>query len=53
MHTDFVTSEEYVRSVLGLSEELRVESMIAFGYPDEEKEPVPAEELEAEKILSA
>jgi len=53
MHTDFVTSEEYVRSILRLPEYIRVESMIAFGYPDEEKEPVPAEELEAEKILSA
>jgi len=51
MHDDSATSEEHVRSVLGLSEKLRVESMIAFGYPDEELEPVLAEELHREKIL--
>ena len=52
MHDDSVTSEEYVRSVLRLPENMRVESMIAFGYPDEEKAPVPAEDLQREKILS-
>ena len=52
MHDDSMTSEEYVRSVLGLPENMRVESMIAFGYPDEEKAPVPAKELQREKILS-
>ncbi len=52
MHDDSVTSEEYVRSVLDLPENMRVESMIAFGYPDEEKAPIPAGELEHEKILS-
>jgi len=51
-HDDSMTSEEYVRSVLGLPEDIRVESMIAFGYPDEEMAPVPAEELQLEKILS-
>jgi nitroreductase len=52
MHDDSVTSEEYVRSVLGLPEKIRIESMIAFGYPDEEKPPIPAKELRSEKILS-
>ncbi len=52
MHDDSMTSEEYVRSVLGLPENMRVESMIAFGYPDEVKAPVPAEDLPREKILS-
>jgi len=52
MHDDSVTSEEYVRSVLGLPENIRVESMIAFGYPDEEKAPIPDDELQREKILS-
>jgi nitroreductase len=52
MHDNSDTSEEYVRGVLGLSENMRVESIIAFGYPDEEKAPVPAEDLEREKILS-
>ncbi len=53
MHADSVTSEEYVRSVLGLPENIRVESMIAFGCPDEDLEPVPATELQREKILSS
>ncbi len=52
MHDDSMTSEEYVRSILDLPENIRVESMIAFGYPDEEKAPVSAEDLQREKILS-
>ncbi|KQC16329.1 MAG: nitroreductase family protein [Methanothrix sp.] len=51
MHDDSQTSEEHIRAVLGLPESIRVESMIAFGYPDEEKAPIPAKELEREKIL--
>jgi nitroreductase len=53
MHDGSQTSEEYVRSVLGLPDGLKVESIIAFGYPDEDRGPVPAEELQQEKILSA
>jgi nitroreductase len=52
MHDDSKTSEEYVRSVLGLPEKMRVESIISFGRPDEEKAPIPAKDLEREKILS-
>ena len=52
MHDDSVTSGEYVRSVLSLPENMRVESIIAFGYPDEEKAPVPDDELQREKIVS-
>ena len=52
MHDDSVTSEEYVRSVLDLPDGLKVESIIAFGYPEEERGPVPAEELQPEKIIS-
>ena len=43
---DNTTSEDYVKGLLGLPEKMRVESMIAFGYPDEDKEPIPREELE-------
>ncbi|MDH7596611.1 MAG: nitroreductase family protein [Methanothrix sp.] len=52
MHSANRTSEEYVREVLGLPGDLRVESIIAFGYPDEVKPPLPAEELEYGKITS-
>ncbi len=52
MHDDSMTSEDYVRSILGLSENIRVESMIAFGYPDEERAPVRVDDLQPGKILS-
>ena len=51
VHSDAQTAEEYVRGVLGLSTNMKVESIIAFGYPDEEKPPIPKTELEYDKIL--
>ncbi len=52
MHSDSQTSEDYVKATLGLPEKIRVESIIAFGHLDEEKSPIPAEELQREKIIS-
>jgi len=49
---DDTTSEDYVKGLLGLPEKMRVESIIAFGYPNEEKEAIPGEELEYGKIIS-
>jgi hypothetical protein len=51
MHSSSQTSEDYVKQVLGLPENLMAECMIAFGYPDEDKEPVAGEQLEYGKIL--
>jgi nitroreductase len=51
MHSSSLSSEDYIKRALGLPENFHVESIIAFGYPDEEKEPVPKEQLEYEKIL--
>ncbi len=34
-----VTSEEHVKSVLNIPDNLKVLSIIALGYPDEVKEP--------------
>jgi nitroreductase len=51
MHDDTTTSEEYVKDVLGLPEHMKVESIIAFGYADEAKPPIPEEQLEYRKIL--
>ncbi|HUS76802.1 MAG TPA: nitroreductase family protein [Methanothrix sp.] len=51
MHSSNLTSEDYIKQVLGLPENLNVESMIAFGYPDEDRKPIPKEQLEYEKIL--
>ncbi len=46
------SSEEYVRQAAGISKELSVECMVAFGYADEDKGPINKDELEYEKILS-
>lgn len=51
MHRDAMASEDFVRMVLNLSDKMRVESIIAFGYPDEKLSPVPKESLEYSKIL--
>ena len=52
MHSSNLSSEDYIKRVLGFPENLSVLSMIAFGYPDEEKRPVSKETLEYEKIIS-
>ncbi|HEB74858.1 MAG TPA: hypothetical protein ENJ04_00715 [Nitrospirae bacterium] len=44
------TAEENVSAVLGIPGNLRVESIIAIGYPGEEKPPHGAEELQHEKV---
>jgi nitroreductase len=51
MHNSLQSSEDYIKGVLHLPENMRVECMIAFGYPDEKKEPTPRRDLEFEKIL--
>ncbi len=53
MHNDGQTSEDYIRKALDLPEGSKVECMIAFGYPDEIKEPHPKSELEYGKILES
>jgi nitroreductase len=50
MHNDDKTSEHYVQEVLDLPQDLKVESIISFGYPDESKQPIPKEQLEYDKI---
>lgn len=56
MHSNSQPSSDYVKGLLRLPDErkegMRVECMIAFGYPDEEKEPHRESELEYEKILN-
>jgi nitroreductase len=44
------SSEEIVRKILKIPGHYRVESIIALGYADEEKTPVPKENLEWQKI---
>ena len=50
MHNESLTSEAYVAKVLGIPSKLKIESIIAIGYPDEKKPPHKKEELQYEKI---
>ncbi|MBI5605273.1 MAG: nitroreductase family protein [Deltaproteobacteria bacterium] len=49
-HTAGKTAENYVRELLGIPANLRVESIISVGFPGETRTPVPAEKLQYEKI---
>jgi Nitroreductase family. len=51
-HSSNLTSEDYVKQMLGLTEDFLVQSIISFGYPDEVKRPVPAGDLQYDKILA-
>lgn len=50
-HSDAKSAEDYVREKLDLPNCMRVESIISFGYPGEEKKPVPFDQLDYGKIL--
>lgn len=49
-HDSEKTSEDYVRELLGLPEQIRVVSIIAVGHPGERKSPVPESRLQYDKI---
>ena len=51
-HSSILSAEDYVKQVLGLSEDFLVQSIISFGYPDEVKRLVPAGDLQYDKILA-
>lgn len=51
-HDGGQSAEDYIKERLDLPESFRVESMISFGYPGEEKRPVPADQLEYDKIIN-
>ena len=42
--------EDYIKDLLSLPGPMKVESIVAIGYPGEKREPVPKEELKYEKI---
>jgi len=44
------SAEEYIRELLGLPEHIAVESIIGIGHPGEKKSPVPAKDLQYEKV---
>jgi nitroreductase len=49
-YDETTSSEDYIKDLLSLPGPMKVESVIAIGYPAEKKEPVPKEELKYEKI---
>jgi nitroreductase len=46
------SSEDYIKEVLNLPEHMKVESIVAIGYPNEEREPIPKEDLKYERLHS-
>jgi nitroreductase len=50
MHDGKKSAEEYVAETLHIPTRMRVESIIAIGYPDEQKPPHTREELLSEKV---
>jgi nitroreductase len=50
MHDETQTAEAYIAHQLNIPSHLKVESMIAIGYPAESKPPHPKEELQSEKV---
>lgn len=49
-HDGTQTAEHYVQKLIGLPEQIRVESILGIGHPAEEKRPVAHDALQFEKI---
>ena len=49
-HNNFKSSEKYIQELLNISQNFRVESIIAIGYPAEQKSGIPASDLDRLKI---
>ena len=49
-HSDNITASEYISGILGIPENIEVLSIIAIGYPDEEKPHHKKEDLKYERI---
>jgi nitroreductase len=45
-----VTSEDYIRDVLSMPDHIKVECIVAIGYPAETREPLWREDLKGQKI---
>lgn len=50
-HEHNISAESYIRDILGIPDNFKVESMIAIGYSDEDKKPHSKESLEIEKVF--
>ena len=50
LHSDSRTAESYIREALDIPNYLKIESIIAIGYPDEKKEPHSKASLDYKRI---
>lgn len=50
MHVSGISAESYIQELLSLPGEIKVEAVIGIGYPAENKRPVPAGQLQSDKI---
>lgn len=51
MHDDTQSAEAYIVELLDIPSNLKVESVVGIGYPDEQKAPHPREKLQDEKVF--
>ncbi len=49
-HSKDQTAEQYVQTLLGIPSHIKVEAIIAIGYPAETKKPIPHDQLDYGKI---
>jgi nitroreductase len=49
-HSSERSAEDFIQELLGLPKNLKVEAIVAIGYPAESRSPVPAEQLDHGKI---
>ena len=50
-YSDNITSEKYIQEILGIPENINVESIIGIGWPDETRKPVNRNKLDYSKIM--
>ena len=50
MYDDKITSEDYIRSLLDIPSRMKIESIVAIGYPAESREPLKRHELKDDKV---
>jgi nitroreductase len=50
MFDDKTTSEQYIQKLLRIPDHIKVESIIAVGYPAEKREPLPRADLKDAKV---
>ncbi len=51
MHSETKTAEEYIREIMKIPENVNVLSIVALGYPDEEKIPKSKSKLLYERVF--